>query len=170
MTDPTSLPIFPSPADQHPLREVVYDVIQKEGFRPEIDADGDVSFKVEGQQLFVHCTEGELPVMRVFGQWQIADTLPTDLMMQYQAANDLSLRLNIVKIGISGGTLVVTCEHLVTADHNLEQLVELSYQLVLTAVQMWHQIMLGQDVFGDFDGQAAGQFDGQVAGQVDGQV
>ena len=98
---------FPPPADEHPLRGIVLDVLQDEGFRPDIDADGDVSFKVEGQ-TFVHTTEGELPVMRVFGQWQIADNLPDDILAQYRAANDLSLRLNIVKAGINAGTLVVT--------------------------------------------------------------
>ena len=39
---------------------------------------------------------------------------------------------------------------------DVRQLVQLSYQLVLTAVQMWHQLMLGEDVFGD-SGPAAGQ-------------
>ena len=122
--------------------------------RPDIDPDGDVSFKVEGQQLFVHCTEGELPVMRVFGQWQIGQDLPDDVLAQYRAANDLSLRLNIVKAGINAGTLVVTCEHIVTPTSDVRQLIQVSYQLVLTAVQMWHQLMLGDDVFGDAGGEA----------------
>ncbi|GAB95699.1 hypothetical protein BJY21_000729 [Kineosphaera limosa] len=155
MTDPTSLPNFPQPAAENPLRDTVIDVLQGEGFRPEVDGDGDVSFKIEGQQLFVHCTEGELPVVRVFGQWQIADNLPSDPLTQLRAANDLSLRLNIVKAGINGGTLVVTCEHIVHPGADVRQLIQLSYQLVLTAVQMWHQLMLGEDVFGDGSGRAA---------------
>lgn len=155
MTDPTSLPNFPPPADEHPLRGRVLDALQDEGFRPDIDADGDVSFKVEGQQLFVHCTEGELPVMRVFGQWQIDKELPQDELSQLRAANDLSLRLNVVKAGLNAGTLVVTCEHVVTPAVDVRQLVQISYQLVLTAVQMWHELMLGRDVFGE--GGAEGQ-------------
>ena len=82
MTDPTSLPNFPPPAGDAPLRGRVLDALQDEGFRPDIDGDGDVSFKVEGQQLFVHCAEGEVPVMRVFGQWQIREDLPTDEMLR----------------------------------------------------------------------------------------
>ena len=150
MTDPTSLPNFPPPAGDAPLRGRVLDALQDEGFRPDIDGDGDVSFKVEGQQLFVHCAEGEVPVMRVFGQWQIGEDLPADEMLRLTNANDLSLRLNIVKAGINAGTLVVTCEHIVLpGSHDVKQLLQLSYQLVLTAVQMWHQLMLGEDVFGD---------------------
>lgn len=149
MTDPTSLPSFPPPADEHPLRGRVLDALQDEGFRPDLDADGDVSFKAEGQQLFVHCTEGDVPVLRVFGQWQIGEDLPQDELAQLQAANDLTLRLNIVKCGLSNGTLVVTGEHIVTPESDVRGLLQLSTQLVLTAVHLWHQLMLGNNVFGD---------------------
>lgn len=150
MTDPTSLPNFPPPAgDSSPLRGRVLDALQDEGFRPDIDGDGDVSFKVEGQQLFVHCAEGEVPVMRVFGQWQIGEDLPTDEMVRLRNANDLSLRLNIVKVGVNNGTLVVTAEHIAGPGAGVRALLQISTQLVLTAVQFWHQMMLGQDVFGE---------------------
>lgn len=149
MTDPTSLPSFPPPADEHPLRGRVLDALQDEGFRPDLDADGDVSFKAEGQQLFVHCTEGDVPVLRVFGQWQIGEDLPQDELAQLRAANDLTLRLNIVKCGLSNGTLVVTGEHIVTPESDVRGLLQLSTQLVLTAVHLWHQLMLGNNVFGD---------------------
>ncbi|GAB48049.1 hypothetical protein [Mobilicoccus pelagius] len=149
MTDPTSLPNFPPPAGDAPLRGQVLDALQDDGFRPDIDGDGDVSFKVEGQQLFVHCAEGEVPVMRVFGQWQIGEDLPTDEMLRLRNANDLSLRLNIVKVGINNGTLVVTAEHIAGPGADVRSLLQISTQLVLTAVQFWHQMMLGQDVFGD---------------------
>ncbi len=149
MTDPTALPSFPPPADEHPLRGRVLDALQDEGFRPDLDADGDVSFKAEGQQLFVHCTEGEVPVLRVFGQWQIGDDLPPEEIAHLRAANDLTLRLNIVKVGLSNGTLVVTGEHLVTPESDVRGLLQLSTQLVLTAVHLWHQLMLGNNVFGE---------------------
>src|SRR5579875_770189 len=103
MTDPTSLPNFappnsaPSaPAGGSQLQQRVLDALQSEGFRPEVDADGDVSYKVEGQQLFVRCVDGEPAMMRVFGQWQITDDLPQDITKQLLAANDVSLSLNIV--------------------------------------------------------------------------
>ncbi|GMA40463.1 hypothetical protein [Mobilicoccus caccae] len=138
---------LPPPGDEHPLRGRVLDALQDEGFRPDIDGDGDVSFKVEGQQLFVHCAEGEVPVMRVFGQWQIGEDLPTDEMTRLRNANDLSLRLNIVKVGVNNGTLVVTAEHIPGPNSDVRALLQISTQLVLTAVQFWHQMMLGQDVF-----------------------
>ncbi|MDE9366368.1 hypothetical protein PZ938_12220 [Luteipulveratus sp. YIM 133132] len=144
MTDPTSLPNFPPPADESPLRGRVLDVLQDEGFRPDLDADGDVSFKVQGQQLFVRCMEGEVPIMRVFGQWQISEDLPQDLEKQLLAANDVTLSLNIIKTGIANGTLVATGEHLVGPDADLKMLVQTTIQMVLQSVQMWHQAVTSE--------------------------
>src|SRR5215204_5054518 len=53
MTDPTSLPNFPPPADEHPLRGRVLDVLVDLGLRPNLDADGDVAFTANEQQLFI---------------------------------------------------------------------------------------------------------------------
>ena len=47
---------------------------------------------------------------------------------------------------------------------DVRQLLQLSYQLVLTAVQMWHQLMLGEDVFGDGGMGAPGQPTGSPDG------
>jgi hypothetical protein len=143
MSDPTSLPNFPPPASEHPLRGRVLDILLDEGFQPDIDSDGDVAFKVQGQQLFVRCLEGDFTIMRVFGQWQIGDDVPQDLLTQLQACNDLTLRLNIVKAGIANNTLVVTGEHVVSADTDVAVLLQVTTQLVLSAVHMWHEAITG---------------------------
>ena len=143
MSDPTSLPNFPPPASEHPLRGRVLDILLDEGFQPDIDSDGDVAFKVQGQQLFVRCLEGDFTIMRVFGQWQIGEDVPQDLLTQLQACNDLTLRLNIVKAGIANNTLVVTGEHVVSADTDVAVLLQVTTQLVLSAVHMWHEQITG---------------------------
>ena len=146
MTDPTSLPNFSppasgqsAPAGDSQLQGRVLAALQEEGFRPEVDADGDVSYKVEGQQLFVRCVDGEPAMMRVFGQWQITDDLPQDITKQLLAANDVSLSLNIVKTRLANGNLIVTGEHLVSEADDVKTLVQSTTQMVLTAVQLWHQ-------------------------------
>ena len=143
MSDPTSLPNFPPPPSEHPLRGRVLDILLDEGFQPDIDSDGDVAFKVQGQQLFVRCLEGDFTIMRVFGQWQIGDDVPQDLLTQLQACNDLTLRLNIVKAGIANNTLVVTGEHVVFPDTDVTVLLQVTTQLVLSAVHMWHEQITG---------------------------
>lgn len=149
MSDPTSLPNFPPPADEHPLRGRVLDALQDEGYRPDIDADGDIAFKVNGQQLFVHCFEGDLPLMRVFGQWQIDEKLPEDELSRLRSCNDLSLRLNVVTVGLNESTLFVKAEQICQVGTDAKMVVTVLTQLVIQAVHIWHEHMSGNDPFGD---------------------
>ena len=144
MTDPTSLPSFPPPPSEHPLRGRVLDALIDEGFGPNIDDDGDVAFTVQDQQLFVRCMEGDFTVMRVFGQWQIGDDVPQDALTRLMACNELTLRLNVVKAGIANETLVVTGEHVVGPDTDVKGLLVVTTQLILSAVHLWHETILGR--------------------------
>lgn len=143
MSDPTALPNFPPPADEHPLRGLVLDALQDQGLGPDIDKDGDVAFKVQDQQMFVRCTEGDFQIMRVFGQWQLAEPVPDDRAAQLGTCNELNLNLNLVKTALANGTLVVTSEHLVTSREAVPAMVQMSIQIVLATVQMWHQKITG---------------------------
>lgn len=145
MTDPTSLPNFPPPADEHPLRGRVLDVLSDLGVAPNLDGDGDVAFTVNDQQLFVRCTEGDVEIMRLFGQWQIQEELTGDRLKLHETCNEINLHMNHVKTGIAGTTLVVTGEHIVTPGAQLATLVQVSIQVVLSAVHLWHQRIMGID-------------------------
>lgn len=145
MTDPSSLPNFPPPANEHPLRGRVLDVLVDLGLAPNIDGDGDVAFTVNDQQLFVRCTEGDVEVMRVFGQWQIQDELTADRLHLHETCNEINLHMNHVKTGIAGTTLVVTGEHVVTGGADLNVLTQVSIQVILSGVHLWHQRVLGLD-------------------------
>ncbi len=144
MTDPTSLPSFPPPSSERPLRGRVLDALIDEGFEPNIDDDGDVAFTAQEQQLFVRCMEGDFSVMRVFGQWQIGQDVPADPLTRLIACNELTLSLNVVKTGIANETLVVTGEHVVGADTDVKGLLVVTTQLVLSAVHLWHEKITGQ--------------------------
>ena len=144
MTEPTSLPNFPPPPGERPLRGRVLDALIDEGFEPNIDDDGDVAFTMQDQQLFVRCMEGDFTIMRVFGQWQIGEEVPQDTLTQLLACNELTLSLNVVKTGIANETLVVTGEHVVGADTDVKALLMVTTQLVLSAVHMWHETIMGR--------------------------
>jgi hypothetical protein len=144
MTDPTSLPNFPPTPNEHPLRGRVLDALIDEGFEPNIDQDGDVAFTLQEQRLFVRCMEGDFTIMRVFGQWQVGEDVPQDLLSQLQACNELTLRLNVVKAGIANGTLVVTGEHVIAPETNIRALLVVTTQLVLSAVHLWHETIMGR--------------------------
>jgi hypothetical protein len=143
MTDPTSLPNFPPTPNEHPLRGRVLDALIDDGYEPNIDQDGDVAFTVQEQQMFVRCMEGDFTIMRVFGQWQVGQEVPQDLLSQLRTCNELTLRLNVVKTGIANGTLVVTGEHLVAAETDLRALLDVTTKLILSAVHLWHETIMG---------------------------
>ncbi|MCG8655843.1 hypothetical protein [Yimella sp. NH-Cas1] len=142
-------PTFAGPNDESPARDRVVEALRSVGLNPEVDEDGDVSYLLpagedapEGtpeQQLFVRAIDGEPAMIRVFGQWQIGDDVPADLNKRLLAANDITLSLNIIKAGIANGNLVVTGEHLITPESDLPMLLQSTTQMVVHAVQMWHQ-------------------------------
>lgn len=146
MTDPTALPNFgqPTPAAggdgaSASLTDKVVGVLNGFGFNPQIDSDGDVMYTVEDQNLFVRVMEGEIDLVRLFGQWQITDDITSDLAKRLNAANDVTLSLNIVKVGIARDMVVVSGEHLVTPDLDLEMVLPSTTQMILQATQLWHQ-------------------------------
>ena len=143
MTDPTSLPNFPPPPDEHPLRGRVLDVLVDLGLQPNLDTDGDVAFTVNEQQLFVRRSEGEVEIMRVFGQWQIQDDLLGDRLHLHETCNELNLNMNCVKTGVAGSTLVVIGEHLATPGRRPSTMLQVSIQVILSGVHIWHQRVLG---------------------------
>ena len=145
MTDPTSLPNFPPPPDEHPLRGRVLDVLVDLGLPPNLDTDGDVAFTDNDQQLFVRCSEGEVEIMRVFGQWQIQEDLLQDRLHLHETCNELNLNMNCVKTGVAGSTLVVIGEHLVTPGADVSTMLQVSIQVILSGVHIWHQRVLGID-------------------------
>ncbi|MBC7309125.1 MAG: hypothetical protein GXY39_09045 [Actinomycetales bacterium] len=140
MSDPTALPNFPPPSDEHPLRGLVIDALQDLGLEANIDKDGDVSFKANEQTMFVRSLENSgVRIMRVFGQWQIGEQVPQDKVMQLSVCNDLNLSMTMVKTGLGKDNLVVTSEHLVTSDDAVKDLLGTSIQIILATVQQWHE-------------------------------
>ncbi len=147
MSDPTSLPNFPPPADEHPLRGRVLDALKDLGLDPDIDADGDVAFTVgePAQQLFVRCQDGDFPIMRIFGQWMISDRVPPDPQIRLQRCNDFSLQLNLVKVGIANDNLIVSGEHVVPMGTDIPMLVQITVNIIMEVVQMWHTSFLSPE-------------------------
>lgn len=151
MSDPTSLPNFPPPADEHPLRGRVLDALTDLGLQPAIDADGDLSFAVgePAQQLFVRCQDGDFPIMRVFGQWMIGDQVPDDHALRLQRCNDFGLQLNLVKVGLvttdHGENLVVSGDHVVPVGTDVSPLFQITVNIIMEVVQMWHTSFLSPE-------------------------
>jgi hypothetical protein len=139
MTDPTSLPSFPPPPDEHPLRGRVLDALIDEGQQPEIDEDGDVAVKLQEQMLFVRCLDTQPPMMRVFGQWLLDDSLAGDELTRLRAANAVTSALNLVKVTVNADRLAVAVDLVVGDGMDLRSLLTATLEAVLGSVRTWHQ-------------------------------
>lgn len=138
MSDPTSLPNFPPPADEHPLRGRVLDALTDARMAPNLDDDGDVAIVLNEQKLFVRCVDGDVPMMRVFGQWRIGDAVAADELTRLRAASHVTATVNLVKVSVHDGVLVVAADAVVTEGSNLDVLLGTAINLVLSAVKVWH--------------------------------
>jgi hypothetical protein len=139
MTDPTSLPSFPPPPDEHPLRGRVLDAMIDEGHQPRIDEDGDVAVSMQEQMLFVRCLDTQPPMMRVFGQWLLDDSLVGDEVTRLRAANAVTSALNLVKVTVNADRLAVAVDLIVADGMELGPLLTATLEAVLGSVRTWHQ-------------------------------
>lgn len=146
MTDPTALPNFPPPPQDRPLTGRVLDALQDLQLSPDLDEQGDVAFQVQGQKLFVKVIGGEqaFDIMRVFGQWQIAETVPEDLQTRLNGCNDVTLGVNLVKAGIANGHLVLAVEQIITRTEQPKAKVQIATGLILQALQLWHRNVIAK--------------------------
>jgi hypothetical protein len=139
MTDPTSLPSFPQPPEEHPLRGRVLDALLDEGHEPTIDEDGDVALTVQEQMLFVRCLDTQPPMMRVFAQWLLNDDFAGDELTRLRAANAVTGGLNLVKVTVHADRLVVAVDLIVSDGLELRSLLSATLEAVLGSVRTWHQ-------------------------------
>jgi len=139
MTDPTSLPSFPPPPDEHPLRGKVLDAMLDEGFEPRIDEDGDVAVSLQDQMLFVRCLDTQPQMMRVFGQWLLDDSMAGDEITRLRAANAVTSALNLVKVTVNADRLAIAVDLIVADGMDLGPLLTATLEAVLGSVRTWHQ-------------------------------
>ncbi|SOC52725.1 hypothetical protein [Ornithinimicrobium cerasi] len=140
MTDPTSLPNFPPPPQERPLTGRVLDALQDLQMQPDLDKEGDVAFQARDQKLFVKSVPGnQFDIMRVFGQWQIASSVPDDLLTRLNGCNDVTLGVNLVKAGIANGNLVLAVEQIVARPEDPKGKLQIAVGLVLQALALWHR-------------------------------
>lgn len=155
MTDPTSLPNFQphapasppngAPQSETPVRDRILAVLGELGVEAKVDNDGDLEFTVNEQTLFARTAEGEIPLVRFFGQWQLQEPVSEDRNERLARCNDMTLQLNVVKLCLVQESLVVSAEHVVPDWADLKLLTPLSINHILQAVQFFFQSWLPAD-------------------------
>ncbi len=160
MTDPTSLPNFTPhtpagtpngvPPSDAPVRDRILDVLTTLQLEPKVDDDGDLEFAIvdpEGTSttLFARVAEGDIALVRFFGQWQLQEPVSSDPTERITRCNDMTMQLNIVKLTMVQDSLVVSAEHVITPNADLDVLVPLSVNHILQGVGFFFQSWLPAD-------------------------
>lgn len=161
MTDPTSLPSFQphvpgtdGAPSETPARDRVYGVLVANNLDVTVDEDGDLEFVIvdnEGTRttLFARVAEGDLALVRFFGQWQLQEPVSSDRNERLARCNDFTLQLNLVKVTLVQDSLVVSAEHVITPNADLDILVPLSINHILQSVGFFFQSWLPTDEEGN---------------------
>jgi hypothetical protein len=157
MTDPTSLPNFTpqtpaptpngAPVSDTPVRDRIIGILRGLEIEATVDGDGDIEFAIVDDQgtsttLFARVAEGDLALVRFFGQWQLAEPVSPDRNERLARCNDMTMQLNIVKVTLVQESLVVSAEHVVTPNADLDVLVPLSINHILQSVGFFFQSWL----------------------------
>jgi hypothetical protein len=163
MTDPTALPNLPGfggnpaptnePPSEAPLGDRLSEALRALELNPQLDADGDLTFQVEQQQLFIRFSEDDAQVLRVFGRWRLAEPVPTDVGERLAACNDVNIAFNMVKTAIADETLLVTSEHMLPRGADVRSLLMVAIPLVLQGVSLWHQRAIGEEKLAELQAQ-----------------
>ncbi len=157
MTDPTSLPNFTpqtpgpppngAPASDSPVRDRIIEILRGLAIDATVDGDGDIEFAIVDDSgtsttLFARVAEGDLALVRFFGQWQLAEPVSSDRNERLARCNDMTMQLNIVKVTLVQESLVVSAEHVITPNADLDVLVPLSINHILQSVGFFFQSWL----------------------------
>lgn len=158
MTDPTALPNLPgfggpaapqgangAPPAEAPLTERLTQALTDLELSPTTDADGDLTFVFQDQQLFIRASDDEAQVVRIFGQWRLAEPVPDDENERLAACNDVNIAFNMIKTAIAEDTLLVTTEHMIPRGADVRSLLMVAIPLVLHGVSLWHQRAIGEE-------------------------
>lgn len=127
------------------LHDRVHSTLDAMGAEPTRDDDGDIRVKVEEQLLFIRTMEGELPFMRIFGQWQINESITATELEQLKLTNDLTTRLNLIKMSIherqeeqDQDLLLAASDVVVSPDMPLDRVLANCIMGILNSVRTWH--------------------------------
>lgn len=135
--------------------ELLLNYLGQQGLNPKLDEEGDIQFEYEGQALFIHPTEEDRQILKVFGfAWRSDDEPGTEeeedqeLFLALQVANICTAKHDGVKvIALPERLIVATTEQF----HEPFETFKLTFTRVLKALieAMDETFQLMEDGLGD---------------------
>jgi hypothetical protein len=83
------------------LQSMYMEYLTREGFRPEIDADGDIQFRILGNNYFIIIDENDLQFFQIYTGFFLDSMMSIDIEEALELVNITNRRSKVAKISIS---------------------------------------------------------------------
>jgi len=101
--------VFPAVSQQQwtkeSLQSIYMEYLRQEGYQPSIDSDGDIRFKVAGNNYFIIVDEKDIQFFQVYMGFKMETTSPENILT---AANYSNRSSKVVKVAFSQDRKVVS--------------------------------------------------------------
>ncbi len=113
------------------------------GLNPRLDEDDQVIVLTleQGDDIVIMFDEVPSATMRLFGQWAIDSSLPTDELTRLRAAMATTEECKLAKVFLSDNTVIAGVDHLIHPQTDIVELVTVCISAVLFAIHTWHEAM-----------------------------
>ena len=128
-------PVFPASAQARrtkaDLQSMYYESLREEGYQPSIDRDGDVLFKVSGNNYYIIIDENDAQFFRIYTGISISSSLQDALA----AANYSNMHSKVAKVYISssGRSAAINTELLLSDPRDFKSVLSRALSLMSLA-------------------------------------
>jgi len=114
------------------LQNIYIDYLRQEGYVPAVDADGDIQFKVSGENYFIIIDENDLQFFQIYMGFSLGSTPLEDAM---NAANYSNRHSKVAKVSISSNGIVanITAELLLEDPRGFKPVLSRALSLIRNA-------------------------------------
>lgn len=126
---------------------MAYDYLSKEGYRPEIDEDNDVAFKVQGNTYYVDNNPDDQTLLRIYVPYiyevnlEDEDEIDNALL----ACNDFTRSKKLVRAAINsgGGVTLYADTYIGEGDNDMTEFLECALDFMARGIPAWYELYKG---------------------------
>lgn len=117
--------------------------LEAEGYRPEIDRDGDVMVMHEGRTFYIEAVASDEVFYRVFHLYFWPVDGDAELERAYRAAHEVGLTVKVAKVFVSEGQAIATAELYGDSVHAILPILTRAIRATQAAASKFAEVMRG---------------------------
>jgi hypothetical protein len=123
---------------------MAYDYLSREGYRPEIDEDNDVAFKVQGYTFYVDNDPKDPTLLRIYAPYIYEVDLEdeNDIDNALLACNDFTRNKKLVRAAINsgGGVTLYADTYIAAGDGDMTEFLECAVDFMVRGIPAWAEL------------------------------